>query len=248
MDGSRASIPTALMPKFEPIAPPRSHEYVAEQLRRPINLHLLPVGEALPPEGDLSAMFGVGRATLQAAVRMLEAEGLLRTKRGRFGGTFVVAPDTDAAVREYRLIRIRRESERISQALAFRELVEPSAAGEAAGLRTDEELREIEAAAAQAAAADSVLSFLARDSILHMMIAASAHNCFLRDAVEQVRIVVNEATILLSENLDPWRDTSAEHEELVSRIAAQDVTGSEKAMRRHLELTHRRIFELLEAA
>src|SRR4051794_39670314 len=74
---------------FEPIEQPRAHEYVAEQLRRQIGLHVVPVGGALPTERELSAMFGVGRATVQAAVRLLEAERLVETRRGRHGGTFV---------------------------------------------------------------------------------------------------------------------------------------------------------------
>ena len=41
---------------FEPIEQLRAHEYVAEQIRRQIGLHVVSVGGALPSERELSAM------------------------------------------------------------------------------------------------------------------------------------------------------------------------------------------------
>ena len=49
--------------------------YIAEQLRREITLGLPLTGEALPPERELAAMFGVARATVQQAVRILGVRG-----------------------------------------------------------------------------------------------------------------------------------------------------------------------------
>jgi DNA-binding FadR family transcriptional regulator len=44
--------------RFSRIEQPRTHVYLAEQLRREITLGVLPTGEALPPERELAAMFG----------------------------------------------------------------------------------------------------------------------------------------------------------------------------------------------
>ena len=57
---------------FDPIQQLRAHEYVAEQIRRHIALRLVGPGEALPSERELAAMFGVGRPTIQHAMRLLE--------------------------------------------------------------------------------------------------------------------------------------------------------------------------------
>jgi GntR family transcriptional repressor for pyruvate dehydrogenase complex len=71
-----------------------SYVQVAEQLRSLILGRQLALGERLPPEGELSAMFGVSRSTTREALRLLAAENLVETRRGVTGGTFVVHPDT----------------------------------------------------------------------------------------------------------------------------------------------------------
>src|SRR2546423_10849648 len=78
--------------RFEPIQQLRAHEYVAEQIRRHIALRLIEPGESLPSERELTAMFGVGRPTIQHALRLLEAERLVEARRGRSGGTLVSRP------------------------------------------------------------------------------------------------------------------------------------------------------------
>jgi DNA-binding FadR family transcriptional regulator len=72
---------------FERITQRKTHEYVAEQIRRQITLRLLPPGRAIPPERQLARMFGVGRATVQQAIDLLEADRIVERRRGRSGGT-----------------------------------------------------------------------------------------------------------------------------------------------------------------
>jgi DNA-binding FadR family transcriptional regulator len=94
---------------FSPIQPLRAHEYVAEQVHRHIALRLIAPGESLPPERELAAIFGVGRPTVQHALRVLEAEHLVETRRGRRGGTFVTAPDEDAGAMDDLMARVLRQ-------------------------------------------------------------------------------------------------------------------------------------------
>ena len=49
-------------------------------------------GEQLPPERELAETFGVARVTLREAIKALRQTGLLESRRGHGGGTFVVAP------------------------------------------------------------------------------------------------------------------------------------------------------------
>jgi len=113
---------------FQPIEHLRAHEYVAEQIRRQISLKVIQDGESLPPDRELSERFRVGRATVQAAMRILEAERLVETRRGRHGGSFVTATVEDGLAMDYLMARMRRDDERIRSVLAFRGTVEPLAA------------------------------------------------------------------------------------------------------------------------
>ncbi len=57
-----------------------------------IQLGLLTDGEQLPPETDFAAQLGVSAMTLREALAMLRQQGLVETRRGRTGGTFVRRP------------------------------------------------------------------------------------------------------------------------------------------------------------
>src|SRR6516165_2534826 len=71
---------------------------VAQRLSEAIRLGLLLDGERLPPEARLAEQLGVATVTLREALAVLREQGLVTTRRGRGGGTFVSAPDLDSAL------------------------------------------------------------------------------------------------------------------------------------------------------
>lgn len=232
---------------FEPIEQLRAHEYVAEQIRRQIGLHLVPVGGALPSERDLSAMFGVGRATVQAAIRLLEADRIVETRRGRHGGTFVIPHDEDEIAKDYLLVRLRRDRERIREALAFRRDVDRFAASLAAKERSEEELDRIRRAHDRTAAAESDAEFMAHDTEFHLAIARAAHNEFVYGAVEQMRLVLNDALAALPESKLWRRRTLKEHGTVLDAIVARRAEAAAAAMDRHAAGTEKSVAALLAA-
>jgi GntR family transcriptional regulator, transcriptional repressor for pyruvate dehydrogenase complex len=62
---------------------------VFERLRNAVALDVFKDGEQLPPESELAAQLGVSPVTLREALGLLRDAGLLETKRGRTGGSFV---------------------------------------------------------------------------------------------------------------------------------------------------------------
>src|SRR5204863_982354 len=109
---------------FDPIQQLRAHEYVAEQIRRHIALRLVAPGEALPSERELAAMFGVGRPTVQLALKELAADRLVATRRGRRGGTFVSEPAEDPVVLDELVSRTLARREELEEMLDYRQAVE----------------------------------------------------------------------------------------------------------------------------
>lgn len=65
-------------------------EAIVNRISKAIALGLLKVGERLPPETALSEMFGVAPSTLREALAGLRDQGIVATRRGRHGGTFIV--------------------------------------------------------------------------------------------------------------------------------------------------------------
>lgn len=67
-------------------------DQVAQRLGRAIDLGLVLDGERLPPEQQLAEQLGIATVTLREALATLREQGVVVTRRGRSGGTFVRAP------------------------------------------------------------------------------------------------------------------------------------------------------------
>lgn len=65
---------------------------VAQRIASAISMGILSVGERLPSEVELANQFGIAVATLRKALATLRSQGVVETRRGRNGGTFVVQP------------------------------------------------------------------------------------------------------------------------------------------------------------
>lgn len=67
-------------------------EAVTRRLAQAIRMGLILDGEQLPSENQLAGSLGVSTVTLREALAALREQGLVETRRGRRGGTFVVTP------------------------------------------------------------------------------------------------------------------------------------------------------------
>lgn len=70
-------------------------EHVAQRLGDAIRLGLILDGERLPAEVELSEQLGIATVTLREALAALREQGLIVTRRGRGGGTFVRSPEVE---------------------------------------------------------------------------------------------------------------------------------------------------------
>jgi GntR family transcriptional repressor for pyruvate dehydrogenase complex len=92
---------------FAPLTQPGRAEAVTRRLRDAIVLGVLGDGEQLPSEIDLAESLGVAPVTARESLQTLRDLGLVTTKRGRGGGSFVCAPaDPDALLIRTRLAEL----------------------------------------------------------------------------------------------------------------------------------------------
>ena len=78
---------------FAPVDSSARVEVVARRLGDAIELGLLADGEQLPGESELAGQLGVSTVTLREALMALRQQGLVTTRRGRGGGSFVSLPE-----------------------------------------------------------------------------------------------------------------------------------------------------------
>jgi GntR family transcriptional regulator len=69
-----------------------AHSRIATWLEKLIVSGRLTPGDKLPSEVEIAGALGVSRMTLRQALAAIEAKGLIRRSRGRFGGNFVETP------------------------------------------------------------------------------------------------------------------------------------------------------------
>lgn len=88
--GARGSARTAV---FTPVDTRARVDTVVRRLGDAIELGLLADGEQLPGETELAGQLGVSTVTLREALMALRQQGLVTTRRGRGGGSFVTVPE-----------------------------------------------------------------------------------------------------------------------------------------------------------
>jgi DNA-binding FadR family transcriptional regulator len=213
-------------------------EETVERLLQSIRLGVVGPGEQLPPERELATKLNVSRVTLREAIRALQEAGYVVSRRGRYGGTFVVELlPLPATVNAGPQPRGRAAAVELEDALTLRAVLEPGAAAVAASRElTTDERRHLRDRLGEASDAD-LANYRRRDSRLHLAIAEVTASSSLTAAVADVRIRLNELldTIpLLERNID---HSNVQHEQVADAILSGDQEAARLAMEEHLDGT-----------
>src|SRR5688572_26041666 len=124
-------------------SPVTAYDRLAERIRTQIVSGELQPGDQLPTEAELSAHYEVSRNTAREALRALASQGLLTTRRGVTGGTFVSIPSRERISESLHTgLGLLAEGAHltVSELVEIREILEVPAAELAARRRTDEEV------------------------------------------------------------------------------------------------------------
>lgn len=164
---------------FAKAIPKRAFEDVAQQIRDAIVKGELKPGDRLPSQRELQDMFQVSRATIMAALRVLEKADLITVRAGASGGSFVSHATSETVAESLRLL-LTLEGVSLRELAEFRERIEGGTAfwtaqrADASALATLEasliKLRELAEAGA------SWGDFLAEDIRFHWAVAEASGN------------------------------------------------------------------------
>lgn len=214
---------------------PKAPDVFAKVLRERILAHEFPPGMALPPERDLAVQAGMSRTTVRSALKILEAQGLVRIKPGRAGGTFVREPRSDTVMESIDiLIRGRRIA--LGPLLEVREAFEPSCARLAARNRTDADLRALRNDVAQMEAAEPLDEFLVSNIAWHEHVAVAGHNELLHAFMSAMSNAIYDATVRTQFFIDEEIRslTLRAHRAVLEAIESQNEEQAVRRMARHV--------------
>ncbi len=220
---------------FSPVPVRNAFEVTVERLAQSIRLGVLVDGDRLPPERELAETFGVSRVTLREAIKALREVGLVDSRRGRGGGTFVVSPKLQRPQRaEQTGWSLGHE---LDDALDLRRVVEPGAAAMAAGRSlTAADRATLHRCLTEASHCTPQTRRLA-DSRLHLAIAAASGSSSVTAVVADVQLRLDALLRAIPVIMANIAHSDRQHAAIVEAILAGQVDRARTEMEDHVDGT-----------
>lgn len=222
--------------------PARASDAVVRHIKQMVLQGRLRSGERLPPEKELARQYGLSRATIRDALRVLESEGFVHIRVGARGGVFVSVPGPSHVTESLaNLLRANRAS---LHALAeARLLLEPEVAALAAWRARGKELDAMRRAVedARAALERAEADFIPYSVAFHAALAEASRNPVLVCALASFRGLFHQALArLLPDDAMAVRAVD-DHQAILEAVRAHDAERARSLMREHVAYFARRV-------
>lgn len=242
---------------FEAVRPVRAYQSIVEQVEDRVFRGQLRPGQRLPSEREMTAQFGVSRSTVREALRVLESDGLVRSRPGDPSGPEVL-PFSPAVLHKSITRLVHVDEVRLAELVQFRMLLEGSASMLAARLATEDELAGMDAAlsAMRAATEHGPEEFNQADVAFHDAVARASRSTLIQvcsDVVRGVVLGLISPAIATAEDRRELMDRSLRHHaELLAAVRSRDGALAARLARRSLHDSYARYVpaeerELLDA-
>ncbi|MBP1133871.1 DNA-binding FadR family transcriptional regulator [Arthrobacter sp. PvP023] len=197
----------------------------------------LDVGDALPTEGELSAILGVGRNTIRESLKVLQALGVIEIRHGF--GTFV-APNNFHALADGLAFRgklsLRHRGDEAMELVDVRQALESGLIGSAMDLMTAaqrDDLRSALAAMEDAAAKGEPLFI--HDAEFHRRLFAPLRNDLLMNLMDVFWKVYRQIHLELGPGPVDLGKQVREHADIYHAVAAGDKALASERLQRHFD-------------
>ena len=225
------------MDTTEHIAKRKLSDEVFERLKRMLVEGEKTPGSLMPSERELMARFGVGRPAIREAMQHLESMGLVEINHGERARVLELTPQSlMRQVDQSARIMLSMSADSLEHLKAARIFFERGMAREAAQRATDEDLKVLRATLdEQRRFLGDADQFIAADMRFHTQIAAISRNPIFTAVSEAMLgwLKTYHGEMLIWTGKVKY--TLAEHEEIISHLAANDPDAAEAAMVKHLE-------------
>lgn len=216
----------------------KAYEQVADQLRDLIVGGELSPGERLPNEAVLAREFGVSRATVREALRVLAAQNLIRTAKGAAGGSYVTLPTVDhISAFVHANVNILTESEHVTleELLEARELLEVPAARLAAQRRSELDLKRLRATVPGDDVRLGAQEEFAYNRDFHSIVIESSGNSLLTIAAQPIFLVLQTNLARSTLGRQFHRAVHEQHRRIIEAVEAGDANAAAAEMHSHLD-------------
>ncbi|NYT64059.1 FadR family transcriptional regulator [Alcaligenaceae bacterium] len=222
-------------PRLTVINVPKSCDVLAKMLRDQILDGTIPDGTMLPAERELVEQTGLSRGSVREGLRILEAEGFIKTRSGRYGGSSVTRPSS-AMVSEQINLFARVNGIPLSSIVQARVAVEPMLARLAALNRNGQDLERLAKISQRIVAAyDDVPTYLDENVNWHCALAQAGHNELLHTFTVSISKLIREATALKNMASPAVRtEVIRAHAKIEAAIIARDPELAEQRMLKHV--------------
>jgi DNA-binding FadR family transcriptional regulator len=221
--------------------PPLPEQIAAILMRQIADGRYLP-GAKIPPESQLSGVFGVSRSVVREAISRLKTEGLLVSRQGK--GVMVLDPSARATFRMEGIDR--RSRPEVAQFYEMRAVIESETAALAARRRKPNDLKRLRTALARMArAVEEGSDGTQPDLDFHRIIAEMSGNRYLRDLMgylnAKAAVFIRAAREHSSRSATLPAKVQLEHERIFAAIAGGNADAARSTSMRHLHSAARRL-------
>jgi DNA-binding FadR family transcriptional regulator len=205
-------------------------ELVADRIRAQLARGEFKPGDSLPSETELMRRFGVARPTMREAIRILESESLIMTRRGAQKGPRVQPADASLLARRVGL-HLQRSGATWRDLYEAHAVIEPGAVALAARRRTRADLAALRDLIEQARSLGDVADFGPIAAEFHVALIRASRNKTLIMFGEMLQSLMRDLYRARIARLRPIgeklkADSLALYEHVLERIEARDATGA----------------------
>lgn len=200
-------------------------------------------GERLPNEASLIARFEVSKGTIREAMRLLEAQGLIKTRTGPGGGSFVHEVSRQRAKALLANYFVFKDLG-IDDIYELRALLEPRLAASLAGNLAPEVLDELSSVTASYSRPSETLEEERAQHVaslrFHAILAEQGKNPLLGLVIDFMVTLLSDLTVYRRlyepRNLALWRQGLDHQSRLIEALRRGDAKAAESIMAEHMKI------------
>lgn len=200
-------------------------DQIIEQIRNAILSGRFKPGDKVASEKELMAEFGVSKATLREALRVLEGMGLVEIRKGIAGGVFIAEVDMKTTIHGIiNFLHFREVS--VKDITMIRYLLEPPVAQIAASRLQPEDIAKLESMIVEHPAVPHTI--VSRELGFHRYLARMTENPILILVMDFIDNVLNDVKFRLNPGAEFYHKVAKAHQAILECLKQKDGVGARK--------------------